>query len=98
MMLAYRIRPEAQADLNEAYWWYEHQREGLGADLLLCFEESLQKVRRNAEIYPRVHKTVRRATIRRFPYGLFYIIEEDVVIVIGVFHAGRDPRCWNSRR
>lgn len=42
-MLPYRIRPEAEADLNEIYWWYERQREGLGADFLLCFEECLKK-------------------------------------------------------
>lgn len=42
MMLPYLIRPEAEAELNEAYLWYERQREGLGADFLLCFEESLQ--------------------------------------------------------
>jgi toxin ParE1/3/4 len=98
MMRAYRIRPEAQADLNDAYWWYERQREGLGADFLLCFEESLQNVRRNAEVYPRVRKTIRRATIRRFPYGLFYVLEDEAVIVVGVFHASRNPQCWQSRR
>jgi toxin ParE1/3/4 len=97
MMLFYRIRPDAEADLNEAYGWYERQREGLGADFLLCFEESLQKVRRNPEVYPRIHQTVRRAWIRRFPYGLFYIVEEEVVVVLGVFHASRDPQCWQSR-
>jgi toxin ParE1/3/4 len=97
-MLAYRIRPEAEADLNEAYRWYEHQREGLGADFLLCFEETLQKVRRNAEVYPHVRKPVRRAAIRRFPYGLFYVVEEEMVIVVGVFHASRDPKRWQSRR
>lgn len=96
-MLPYLIRPEAEADLNEAYLWYERQREGLGADLLLCFEESLQKVRRDPEIYPLVRKPIRRGWIRRFPYGLFYIVKEDVLIVLGVFHASRDPRCWESR-
>jgi toxin ParE1/3/4 len=96
-MLAYRIRPEAQADLHDAYWWYERQRAGLGADFLLCVEESLQKVRRNTEIYPRIRKSVRRASVRRFPYGLFYVVEESVVVVIGVFHASRDPQCWQER-
>ena len=38
-MLPYRIRPEAEADLNETYCWYECQREGLGAGFMLCFEE-----------------------------------------------------------
>ena len=76
--------------------WYERQREGLGADFLLCVEETLQKVRRNPEVYPRVRSSARRASIRRFPYGLFYVVEEEVV-VIGVFHAHRNPRCWSDR-
>ncbi|MBU4270394.1 MAG: type II toxin-antitoxin system RelE/ParE family toxin [Planctomycetes bacterium] len=96
-MLPYRIRPEAEADLNEIYWWYERRREGLGADFLLCFEEALEKTRRHHDLYPLVHKTARRAWMRRFPYGLFYTVEEETVIVIGVFHARRDPHCWQSR-
>lgn len=96
-MLPYRIRPEAEADLKEVFCWYETRREGLGADFLLCFEESLQRVRRNPEIYPRVHKVVRRGWLRRFPYGVFFLVEENTVVVIGVFHASRDPRCWQSR-
>jgi toxin ParE1/3/4 len=97
-MLPHQIRPEAEADLDEAYRWYECQREGLGADFLLCFEESLQKVCRNPDLYPLMRRTVRRGWIRRFPYGLFYRVEEGVVVVIGVFHASRDPRCWLSRQ
>jgi toxin ParE1/3/4 len=96
-MLPYLIRAEAEADLTEAHGWYEERRQGLGADFLLCFEEALQKVRRDPELYPRVHKIVRRAPIRRFPYGLFYVLEEGVVAVVGVFHARRDPKCWESR-
>jgi plasmid stabilization system protein ParE len=97
MMLPYLIRVEAEADLNEAYNWYERQRQGLGADFLLCFEETLQKVRRNPEVYPRVHKTVRRGWLRRFPYGLFFIVEDGLVVVLGIFHAARDPQSWQSR-
>ena len=96
-MLPYRIRPDAEADLNEAYRWHENQREGLGADFSLCFEEALEKVRRNPEIYPLIHKTVRRGLMRRFPYGLFYVVEEETVVVIGVLHARRDPTSWQSR-
>ena len=96
-MLPYLIRPEAEADLDETYRWYERQREGLGSDFLLCFEESLHKVRRNPEVYPLVRKPIRRGWIRRFPYGLFFVVEEGTVVVLGVFHASRGPRCWRSR-
>ena len=64
----------------------------------LCFEEALRKVCRSPDLYPPMHRTVRRGWIRRFPYGLFYQVEAGVVGVIGVLHARRDPRCWQSRQ
>ena len=91
------IRPEAEADLDEIRRWYDQQRDGLGADFLLCFEEALEKIRRHAELYPLVHKYVRRGFVRRFPYGVFYIVDDDQIPIVGVFHASRDPRRWQSR-
>ena len=91
------IRPEAQADLDEAYHWYEQQREGLGSDFLLCVEEALEKIRRTPGLYPLVYKELRRMLIRRFPYGLFYLVEEEMIVVVAVFHARRDPKQWESR-
>ena len=34
---------------------------------------------------------IRRAPVRRFPYGVFYEVELDRVIVLAFFHAKRDP-------
>jgi hypothetical protein len=30
-------------------------------------------------------------TTRRFPYGIFYLVEEARIVVIAVMHARRDP-------
>ena len=90
------IRPEAEADIQDAFLWYEQQRNGLGNDFLLCVEEALSIIRRNPEMYPRVHKNVYRSLIRRFPYGVFYIIEEDRIVILAVFHAKRNPKQWKD--
>jgi hypothetical protein len=37
-----------------------------------------------------VFKNVRRALLRRFPYSLFLIAEDDGLVVIACFHASRD--------
>ena len=92
-----QLRPEAEAELEEVYRWYEQQREELGADFLLCVEEALEKIRRTPEMYPTVHKHIRRALIRRFPYGIFYLVEEQKIVVLAVFHGRRDPKQWQSR-
>ena len=68
------------------------------ADFLLCFEEGSERYAATLIYYPLMHRTVRRGWIRRFPYGLFYQVEAGVVVVIGVLHARRDPRCWQSRQ
>jgi hypothetical protein len=52
------IRAEAEADIEEAYHWYERQR-GLGSDFLPCVEDGLEKIQKNPEMYPVVHINVR---------------------------------------
>jgi plasmid stabilization system protein ParE len=47
--------------------------------------------------FPAIHRAVRRALVRRFPYTLFYVIEDEQVTVIACWHASRDPRQWQQR-
>ena len=98
MSRALIVRPEAESDMEEVQAWYDQQRTGLGADFLLCVEETLDRIVRNPEMYGILHRDIRRAFVRRFPYGVFYRIVEDQVIVVGVFHGRRNPRTWKSRR
>ncbi|MCH9010466.1 MAG: type II toxin-antitoxin system RelE/ParE family toxin, partial [Chloroflexi bacterium] len=58
----------------------------------LCIEEVLDKVERSPEQYPVIHRGVRRALIRRFPYGIFYLLKEETIVVVAVFHGSRDPK------
>jgi len=37
------ISPEAEADLTEAYRWYEEQVDGLGSEFLLCVDTRTSK-------------------------------------------------------
>lgn len=91
------VRPEAEYDIEDAYIWYEERRPGLGAEFLLCVEEGFAKIRRRPDMYPVVHKNIRRTLIRRFPYGIFYLRDQTSVIVMAVSHAHRDPQTWQSR-
>ena len=89
--------PDSETEVRDAYVWYENRRPGLGSDFLLCVEEVLDKIGRSPEQYPIVHRGVRRALIRRFPYGIFYVLEERTITVLAVFHGSRDPKDWQTR-
>ncbi|MGD2089076.1 MAG: type II toxin-antitoxin system RelE/ParE family toxin [Candidatus Aminicenantes bacterium] len=91
------IRPEAEDDLEEAFQWYEEQSPGLGLDFLRCIDAAFDIITGNPELYQKVYKNISRALPRRFPYGIFYIIEDDKVFVLAVLHAKRDPKLLKER-
>ena len=92
------VRAEAEAELTEAYQWYEQQVRGLGAEFLLCVDAVMASIERNPKLHPVVHRgVIRRALTRRFPYGVFFVERERSVSVIAVAHAKRNPRVWQDR-
>jgi toxin ParE1/3/4 len=91
------IREEAEADLADAKQWYDQQRAGLGDQFLLCVDAALERIRRMPEVHAVLLKGVRRALVRRFPYGIFYRVEQDYISILAVMHNRRDPRRWQSR-
>ena len=91
------IRPAAEAELAEAYAWYEQQRPGLGDGFLLRVDACVSGIQRNPLLHPIVHRDVRRAFLRRFPYGVFYVPGEDRITVLAILHLSRDPTRWMDR-
>lgn len=91
------VRPEAEADLDDIYEWYESQREGLGEEFLIVVRDALDGIRRYPEMYHLMYQDVRRAPIRRFRHNIFYAVREEVVMVLSVQHASRNPRLWERR-
>jgi len=91
------LRPEAEADIGESYRWYESQVAGLGEEFLRAVDASISLIQRNPFAYTPIHRDVRRALVRKFPFGIFYFVEANRVIVIGCFHVRRNPRQWETR-
>jgi plasmid stabilization system protein ParE len=91
------IRPEAETEMAEAFDWYEDRVPGLGSDFLLCVDAVFDAILRSPQHFPCVHRTVRRALTRRFPYGVFFVEDDERVVVLAVFHAKRNPRRWQER-
>lgn len=57
----------------------------------------LSKIEDHPRAFPVLHKDVRRALIRQFPFGIFYGIEDDEIVIFAVMHASRDPNTWKER-
>ncbi len=91
------LRPEAEADLESAARWYEDRRRGLGGRFLDEVQRTIDRVAENPQGFPRMHGEIRRAVTRRFPFGVFFLVENDAIIILAVMHASRDPVRWKER-
>ena len=91
------IRPEARLDLLDTFQWYQEQRPGLGHDFKLCVDGVISKLQKRPSIYKKIHRDIRRAIIKRFPFGVFYVEDNNTVIILAVLHARRDPSNWKTR-
>jgi hypothetical protein len=81
----------ADMEVAAAFHGYERERQGLGVDFLdelLRIEGHLSL---NPALYQRVEGDVRRANLRRFPYGLFYVIDGRTVSILACLHLHRRP-------
>jgi toxin ParE1/3/4 len=92
-----QLTREAEADLAEAFDYYEAQLSGLGHEFVATVEQQLARVVENPAQYQVLYRGVRRAVMRRFPYAVFYLAEEEAVVVLAIEHQARDPEHWKLR-
>jgi toxin ParE1/3/4 len=92
------IHTEARKELDGAIAYYEAQKVGLGLDLLSEVEKVLGKIQQNPNLgTPYKIEGIRRYTIQRFPYLIFYTELEEVIWVIAIAHGKRKPNYWKQR-
>jgi plasmid stabilization system protein ParE len=92
-----RLRPEASADIAEAFSWYEERRAGLGGEFEAELDRTLGYVRGMPLAGRAVHRALRRALLRRFPFTVYYSVADDLIEIRGVLHNRRHPRTWLRR-
>ena len=88
---------EAKAEFYEAEQWYADVSVQLSKRFVQAVETTAQLIADYPSRFPVVYRERRRAGVQRFPYGLFYQIEAERVLVIACFHGKRNPRRWQRR-
>jgi plasmid stabilization system protein ParE len=93
-----RLTPAAEADVKGVFAWYSDRGHELGDQFRFALDQCLEAIERNPLAYAVVHREMRRALLRRFPYCVFYIVSDQDIVVLACVHGHRDPEIWQSRR
>ena len=92
------VRAEAERDIRETRRWYTTISPALGEQFLAAVDQAITSSADNPLAFQVIHRSVRRVLLRKFPYALFFIVEETRVIVVGVLHQARHPRLSQRRK
>jgi len=80
-----------ETDLRHAHAFYESWQFEGSQKFQIKFRETIAWIEWNPELFPRKYKYFRRAIVRRTYFGVFYVIEPDVTVVVAVLDLRRNP-------
>jgi toxin ParE1/3/4 len=91
------LHPAAQQELAAAVNLGEEQQRGLGGQLL----DEVRRVTRLLGDLPWIGRPLdsrhKRFPLTRFPFGIIYRVDGDLVLVIAVAHRRQLPGYWRTR-
>jgi plasmid stabilization system protein ParE len=96
----YRLvaEPQVDFDIAAAADWYENEQPGLSLKFLDELGFTYDRIAEGPLKYEHLKSGIRRALVRRFPYAVYFAVEDEGIIVLAVLHAARHPAEWQRRR
>ena len=89
--------PLAEQDALEAAIWYEERHPGLGDEFLTEVYRVVRPLSDSALVHRVRFADVRRAPVHHFKfYGVYYVVQQEEIWVLAIFHGRRHPRRLES--
>lgn len=94
MVYQYMFNPVAADEYEDAFDWYE-QKSIIAADnLIVAVQDAITAICANPYRYRNTYKNLRELTLKKYPYNLIYLIDENkkLITVISLYNHKRHPK------
>ncbi len=81
-----------ESDLRQAREFYASWKSDGAEDFQSKFRETILWIEWNPELFQTNYRHFRRAIIRKTYFGIYYVIEPKVTVVVAVFDLRRNPK------
>lgn len=88
---------DAEIDIMEGYLWYEEQESGLGEKFLNEIDQAFVKIVNHPTFFHFEKKGLRCYVLKQFPYKVLYLLDDELIKIMSVFHHSRNPTDWQMR-
>ncbi len=91
------LSESAEKDFESSYKYYEAESPKVAEKFLKTVDKQIERISKNPDSYPVVHKDIRKSVIKRFPFLIYFQIKLAIIQIIGIFHTSRNPEIWKKR-
>jgi toxin ParE1/3/4 len=86
----------AAKDIEVAVRYYQEIRTQLAKQFMKDLRYTSQYIKKHPETIQIRYGEIRVAFLKKFPFGVHYILRDQSVIVLSVFHTSRDSEVWQQ--
>jgi len=91
------LSKESETDFDDSFNYYAKQSKTIANNFYQDVNTGLGIIAENPNAFQKVYKNVRRYVMSKFPFVIYYQIENFVVQVIAIFHTSRNPEIIGKR-
>jgi len=92
-----KLTAETEADLLRGIEWFDRISPGLGDRFASEFYRSLERIKQEPHLFAVNHAGYRPCRLKRFTAVLYFRIDGDVIVVVGLFTSGEDESVLKHR-
>lgn len=92
------FRPVVKDEVEDIVSYYEVRKGGLGLLFLEVLDLLVQRIQSNPLQFQVRHRSIRKASLQKFPYNVYFRIHKSRIVILAVLHQRRNPRIWKRRK
>ncbi len=88
------IAEDARRDIRMVHSWYSEQSVKVAISFLKALNSIIKRIGRTPYQTQIRYGSIRIVFLKRFPFGIHFMVTENVIIILAVFHTSQDPKDW----
>jgi plasmid stabilization system protein ParE len=95
--MRWKFHPEAAEDYLAACRYYTQIERRLGSAFVQAVETAVGQIINYPQAGQEIEEDVHRHLLTRFPFGIYYTMEKDFILIVALLHMKREPGYWRTR-
>jgi hypothetical protein len=92
-----KLTAETEADLLRGMKWFDRISLGLGDQFESEFYDALERIKQAPDLFAANHTGYRPCRLKRFTAVLYFRIDNEFIVVVGLFTSGEDETILQKR-